>query len=300
LNENQTATQGDIAGRPFRLADVEAWFARHGATDVGYLQAHFDRFERTHAFGSAGLPPQARVLDIGCHWLHQAHFFARSGCRVTGADAPNTLREHSVQSAAREMGIDLVSYTRLDLGQGLCDLAGDEYDLVVFSEIIEHLAFNPLVFWKQVYRVLKPGGRIVVTTPNSLYHRSLVQRLSSLMTAGEYGIRVDDIFNTGTYGHHWKEFSIAELGRYFQTISSDFMVEDFAIETFGKSLEEERTDAAALCREMSARHGAFDFGSIVADMESKGMHPHGSQILLNVRLTQKAAGVPLSPPWLVE
>lgn len=277
-----------------------AWFARHGATDDNYLRAHFPRFARTHEFGSAGLPAASQVLDIGCHWLHQAWFFARAGHHVTCADAPNTLRLGSVQSAAEEFGIRLVSYTRIDLGQGLCDLPDDAFDLVVFAEIIEHLAFNPLVFWKQVYRVLRPGGRIVVTTPNSLYYRSVLERLQALVQGARYGIPVDEIFQVGTYGHHWKEFSLAELRRYFAVLSEDFVVERHAIETFGRSPEQERAEAAALARVGAQAVPAIDMPAVLAELEAAGHEPFGSQILLDVRLREKRAGVTLSPPWLVE
>jgi 2-polyprenyl-3-methyl-5-hydroxy-6-metoxy-1,4-benzoquinol methylase len=276
------------------------WFARHGATDHHYLRAHFPRFARTYQFGGEGLPPRSEVLDIGCHWLHQAWFFARAGHKVTCADAPNTLRLPSVQSAAAEYGIDLVSYTRIDLGQGLADLPDDAFDLVVFAEIIEHLAFNPLVFWKQVYRVLRPGGRIIVTTPNSLYYRSVFERLQALVQGARYGVQVDEILQVGTYGHHWKEFSLAELRRYFALMSEDFAVERHAIETFGRSVADERAEAAALARAGARAVPAIDMPAVFAELEAAGHEPFGSQMLLDVSLREKRAGITLSPPWLVE
>lgn len=39
------------------------------------------------------------------------------------------------------------------------------FDLVVAAEILEHVA-NPDVFLREIYRVLKPGGIILITTPN--------------------------------------------------------------------------------------------------------------------------------------
>lgn len=282
------------------VEEALAWFAQHGATDDQYLRAHFTRFARTHQFGSDALPPQSDVLDIGCHWLHQAWFFARAGHRVTCADAPNTLRLPSVKSAAAAFGIPLVSYTRIDLGQGLSDLPDDAFDLIVFAEIIEHLAFNPLVFWKQAYRVLRPGGRLIVTTPNSLYYRSVLERLQALVRGARYGIPVDEIFQVGTYGHHWKEFSLAELRHYFAMLSEDFAVERHAVETFGRSPAEERAEAAALARASAQALPAIDMPAVLAELEAAGHEPFGSQILLQVTLREKRAGVTLSPPWLVE
>lgn len=39
------------------------------------------------------------------------------------------------------------------------------FDLVISSETIEHV-LNPDIFLKEIYRVLKPGGIILITTPN--------------------------------------------------------------------------------------------------------------------------------------
>lgn len=39
------------------------------------------------------------------------------------------------------------------------------FDLVLASEIIEHVA-NPDTFLKEIHRVLKPGGKLLLTTPN--------------------------------------------------------------------------------------------------------------------------------------
>ncbi|MFO1126414.1 MAG: class I SAM-dependent methyltransferase [Methylocystis sp.] len=282
------------------LAAAEAWFSRYSNFDVAYLQAHLVRFGRTFDFAQENLGKPSKVLDIGCHWLHQSWFFAKAGHQVTGADAPNTLRIDDVQAAAKELGISLVTYTRLDLGQGLADLPDNEFDMIVFGEIIEHLAFNPLVFWKQVYRILCPGGRIVVTTPNSVYYQRVASRLSGLIHSGVYGIDVDDIFSAGTYGHHWKEFSIPELHQYFERMSPDFCIRRYSVETFGRCEKEERLIAAEVAAQLRVTTPEVDLNAVLSRLDSDGRQPYGSQILLEVQLLEKLSGISLSPPWLVE
>jgi SAM-dependent methyltransferase len=44
--------------------------------------------------------------------------------------------------------------------------ASDSFDLIIFAEILEHLRLNPLHALREIYRVLKPGGRILLSTPN--------------------------------------------------------------------------------------------------------------------------------------
>ena len=284
----------------FKLEEIEGWFLNHGSTDVNYLRGHFNRFRRTFEICSLGLPTQARILDIGCHWLHQAYFFSQRGHEVTGVDAPNTLGQQSVQRVATDLKINLKSYTRLDLGQGLADLPSDYFDQIVFAEIIEHLAFNPIVLWKQIYRVLKPGGRILVTTPNGLYYKSVAGRLVGLVANGRYGIGVPEIFSIGTYGHHWKEFSLSELLEYFSILSSDFEVGYKLVESFGSSAKDEEASADILAAGMAPAILGFDLSHILSQLVASGNSPYGNQIYLNVHLKNKSEGINFSPPWLVE
>ena len=43
------------------------------------------------------------------------------------------------------------------------------FDLVIFAEIIEHLLNDPCSVLREIKRVLKPGGTLILTTPMLLY-----------------------------------------------------------------------------------------------------------------------------------
>jgi len=59
-----------------------------------------------------------------------------------------------------------------DLNQPLSGLDG-KFDVVVAAEVIEHLE-NPRFMLREVYRLLKPGGTALVTTPNNESWRSVL------------------------------------------------------------------------------------------------------------------------------
>ena len=42
----------------------------------------------------------------------------------------------------------------------------DHFDLVIFSEVLEHLYESPIQILKELYRILKPEGALILTTPN--------------------------------------------------------------------------------------------------------------------------------------
>jgi len=65
---------------------------------------------------------------------------------------------------------------RLDLNKPFSDKVGKKFDLIIAVEIIEHLN-NPRIFLEEIYKSLKPGGRVIVTTPNVGFWLSRVQFL---------------------------------------------------------------------------------------------------------------------------
>lgn len=197
---------------------------RHGHTDEAYLAHHYGRFIRTFGLFHATTPARrgARVLDLGAHWLHQALLWREAGYEVTAVDIPATFSLDAVRALAEAHAIPLLACADLDAARELERIPDASIDVVLFTEIIEHITFNPRRLWDQVRRAMAPGARVVVTTPNYYAFGSRAWQLRRVLRGGGGGIRVEDILDTPTYGHHWKEFSAAELERYFRLLSPEF------------------------------------------------------------------------------
>lgn len=68
-----------------------------------------------------------------------------------------------------------ISWNQADLN-GSLNVADEAYDTVSALEIIEHLE-NPRHVFRELYRVLKPGGTLILSTPNNESWRSMVSYL---------------------------------------------------------------------------------------------------------------------------
>jgi 2-polyprenyl-3-methyl-5-hydroxy-6-metoxy-1,4-benzoquinol methylase len=88
----------------------------------------------------------------------------------------------------RYVGCDLVAYegfpraanvgfVQADLNRAPFPLADASADIVISVETIEHLE-NPRAFIRELVRIVRPGGRVVVTTPNQLSWLSMLTLLT--------------------------------------------------------------------------------------------------------------------------
>ncbi len=124
----------------------------------------------------AAIRPGSRVLDLGCSQGLLARPLRDKGASVAGVDA----------RPAGEVARELEVYFQRDLERPLDDLpVGREFDYVVISDVIEHLR-NRVQLLRGARRFLKPGGRLLISTPNvALWF----YRLSLLLGRFEYGPR---------------------------------------------------------------------------------------------------------------
>lgn len=259
---------------------ISAWFGQFGTTDTKYLRLHYARYIETLEFvfpcKDARAPQE--ILDVGAHWLHNAFFYANRGHHLIVMDAPDTLQRPAVKVAAEVMGAKIRPTRRMEKADGFADIPSDSVDIVLFCEVIEHLTFNPITFWKHIYRVLRPGGRIIVTTPNAFHYRSLNSFIRR-MTSGEgLGLPVAKIFSGGTYGHHWKEFSLRELQSYFAILSPDFDTSRYKL----------------------TYHPGEENIAILGTLEnaiSQKVDVRAHNIFLDVVVSRKAEGIQIKPPW---
>jgi len=122
----------------------------------------------------AGLPGPAVVIDVGCGdgaalaaAAAPAALAGGTAHRFAGIDwSPDALR------LARGRGLEVVRGSVAAPGLPVSDAAAD---VVIMSELIEHLV-DPDEAIAEVRRVLRPGGSLLLSTPNlaAWYNRGLL------------------------------------------------------------------------------------------------------------------------------
>lgn len=120
-----------------------------------YLMPNKSFFLDTHVMFLRAVK-QGRVLDVGCGNGERLDLLKQLGWAVKGTD----LDQKAVE-AARQKGLDA------DCGE-LAALAypAESFDAVILSHVIEHVP-HPVDLLAECARVLKPGGRVVMLTPNA-------------------------------------------------------------------------------------------------------------------------------------
>lgn len=104
------------------------------------------------------------VLDLGCGVGYGSRMLARTARRVVGID----ISPDAVAYAARAYAAPGLSFATGDARR--LSFADGTFDLVVCFEMIEHIREHREML-KEAARVLRPGGRLIVSTPNKLIYQ---------------------------------------------------------------------------------------------------------------------------------
>lgn len=103
--------------------------------------------------------PEATLLDVGCGGGDHLVTMRRLGWNTVGIDT-----DEAAVAQARRKGVDARLGSLADQ-----NFPGESFDAVYLSHVIEHVA-EPVALLQECRRIVKPGGTLIVLTPNSASH----------------------------------------------------------------------------------------------------------------------------------
>lgn len=116
--------------------------------------------EHLHRYAIAcELADKKTVLDIACGDGYGCGLLAQHAKDVTGVDIDQT----TIKEAEKKYARDNIRFIQADVRN--TTLPDQTYDLVVSFETLEHIAEHE-VFLSEIKRLLKPGGRLIISTPD--------------------------------------------------------------------------------------------------------------------------------------
>ena len=110
----------------------------------------------TRAAAFRWVPPNVRVLDVGCGFGESLGYHLARGCDAHGVEA-----DANILRVGERYG--------LQVRHGLFDpkdYPAASFDVVTLDQVIEHLA-DPIQVLRGIHQVLKPNGQLIVSTPNA-------------------------------------------------------------------------------------------------------------------------------------
>jgi 2-polyprenyl-3-methyl-5-hydroxy-6-metoxy-1,4-benzoquinol methylase len=162
----------------------------------------------------ARFPPcsESRLFDVGCGNGFVSLLFQQLGYHVTGSDAWE-LQER--QAVFEKSGIEFV-YSNFNELRPFRDLMSNSFDIVIIAQVIEHILNHPLGLMNDLARLMRPGGLLILTTPNPATVMSAVRSLrgKSLLWGtddfiNEPKIEAQRIITKGDI--HYREYTHDEL-----------------------------------------------------------------------------------------
>jgi 2-polyprenyl-3-methyl-5-hydroxy-6-metoxy-1,4-benzoquinol methylase len=152
--------------------------------------------------------PTDAILDAGCGSGFTAMALKAMGfSSVRIVDIPDY---HVTDFLDRDRYLALfgLQVEKCDLMEDRLPAADGSMNVVSCNDTIEHLHGSPKAFLKEAFRTLKPGGRIVLSTPNAV---SLRHRLAVWGGITNY-TKIESFYESGhPYRGHVREYTMSDL-----------------------------------------------------------------------------------------
>lgn len=199
-----------------------------GPDAVAYWRHHVPRLWDSYLRASALLPNGGSVLSPGAGPAYvEAALVKSHGARSVVVDFPEAVEfraAHYERAGLQSLAMDLTDSPSLAA-------AGDRFDVGLSLEIAEHLPVSPTVHVGSIVGALRPGGSLVVSTPNAGNLRSVLKTLLHRPTLPSADLTFANVSHENE-GVHRREYMAVEIKDAF--LANGMRVDDVGWVSYGR------------------------------------------------------------------
>ena len=185
---------------------LDEWFSK-------YFREHRNRLAADLYLIDRHVEPRARVLEYGAIPLVMTAALTALEYEVSAVD----VKPERFAMAITSLGLDV---TKCDVETEAVPFPAETFDVVLFSELFEHLRINPVFTLRGVHRVLKPGGLLLLSTPNLRSFRGIrnlvLRNQGHAVSAGVYR-QYEKLETLGHMGHV-REYTTREVSDFLTRV----------------------------------------------------------------------------------
>jgi SAM-dependent methyltransferase len=200
------------AGQVMSAIPDAAWLEK-------YFRYHKDRLALDFEWCRRNFSKNASILEVGAYPFFVTKALMSVGFEVQTVDAPTA----AVRDLAQQL---MVASRECDIEKDRLPFPDDYFDEILFNEVFEHLRIDLLFTIDELRRVLKPGGRLWLSTPNLRSARGIYNFLLKKESWSRMGGGVAEQWNhlrTMGWMGHVREYTSKEVADFLS--ANGFVVE---------------------------------------------------------------------------
>jgi SAM-dependent methyltransferase len=203
-----------------------------------YLKVHMKRFAETIGLLQPIIRPAMRIVDLGSYGSLVPALRDLLGATDITLTEPFQERKPASENSFLQNARNGVRYPvhvdRFDI-EGPFPYEDCRFDVVIFTEVLEHLSRDPLQTMSEINRITKPEGYLLLSTPNCASVRSVLR----ILRGGNPNIYpvYQRCPSTDRHNHEYVPWEVRELLRLCGFTNSEFKTVDvYQDQQFGRLL----------------------------------------------------------------
>lgn len=191
--------------------------SEHNSWNTNYFKMQKSRYLEDLAYYES-LKGIKKVLEVGAAPFHLSLCLQEFGYDLTVLDIDPSRFQWFVD----ENDLNVIT---CNVETDTLEVEDNSFDLVIFTEVFEHLRINPINTLKKLHKKLKPGGLLYLTTPNFFRYTNVVNFILGRPVVNAYY----EFEKLNTIGHmgHVREYAKGEVSLFLENTGFEIIEFDY-------------------------------------------------------------------------